>query len=77
MLAEIGKTRRSRYDGQAGPEGEAALLHRRRLAHKPLANTQSDGGLAGNELRRYILRFVVSLGVVIMILLLTAPKGIS
>jgi hypothetical protein len=29
----------------------------------------------GNELRRFILRFVVSLGVVIMILLLTAPKA--
>ena len=31
--------------------------------------------LMGNELRRFILRFVVSLGVVIMILLLTAPKA--
>jgi hypothetical protein len=44
--AEIDKMRRLRYDGQAGPKGKArkALLHKRRLAHKPLANTQSDGG---------------------------------
>jgi len=29
----------------------------------------------GNEIRRFILRFVVSLGIVVMILLLTAPKA--
>ena len=31
--------------------------------------------LMGNELRRFILRFVVSFGIVVMILLLTAPKA--
>ena len=57
---------------------DCALLHKRRLAHRlnPYANPNRGRWLLmGNDLRKIIFRLVVCLSIVIVILLLTAPKA--
>ena len=59
--------------GQAGQK--RALLHKA-VGPQPSGEFTMRGVvLMGNDFRGFILRLVVSLGIIVMILLLTAPKA--